>query len=568
MLTLSFALAALVSTSAQDPAQVDWGTTLNHHPGAPSFSFIPDYPTAMVAAGDNANIVVGQYLPGNSTSTAAWFVDKVDRDGQVVWSRDSGITIDETIKITDAVSDGEGGVVFVGTHSYRLSPFSDDIFIQRLDQDGNTVWESGIGDSVAETASSDAVQQRAASIAPDGAGGYWVGGKSVGTTAGYIASLFKFDSVGQLVASYAFPVSLSSLGLDFLDLEPDGAGGVFCLVPQGFQTPATRQSILHLGPLGELIWHRELTGPFFSANAPFESLVLTSDGGLVASAGAGTRGPLVNDLSFGTTAEDKSLFVKVAQSDGSIVLTNSITFDTRSFVTEMASTSDGGVFVTGLLSPNAQGPSIDAFFARLDSACQPVWVQNFRAADAGLTGGTFVESSGAIRADRFGFVVAGMTTPFNGSAGDSQAHVVRYVEAVGDVYCDPAVANSTGFPARLLAEGSIIASDNELVISAAGLPSSAACLLFNSPTQAFFPGLAGGQGTLCMGGPFGRYINSAQVSNAVGRATYPLNLKLTPTPTGVVQTVAGDVWNFQVWYRDANPGTTSNLTDAVSITFQ
>ncbi|MCP3916270.1 MAG: hypothetical protein GY711_12005 [bacterium] len=29
----------------------------------------------------------------------------------------------------------------------------------------------------------------------------------------------------------------------------------------------------------------------------------------------------------------------------------------------------------------------------------------------------------------------------------------------------------------------------------------------------------------------------------------------------------GETWNFQCWYRDNNPGPTSNFTDAVSVTF-
>ena len=32
--------------------------------------------------------------------------------------------------------------------------------------------------------------------------------------------------------------------------------------------------------------------------------------------------------------------------------------------------------------------------------------------------------------------------------------------------------------------------------------------------------------------------------------------------------IPGQTWNFQAWYRDANPTVTSNFTDAVGITFQ
>ena len=30
----------------------------------------------------------------------------------------------------------------------------------------------------------------------------------------------------------------------------------------------------------------------------------------------------------------------------------------------------------------------------------------------------------------------------------------------------------------------------------------------------------------------------------------------------------GDTWNFQAWFRDMNPGPTSNFTDGVAVTFR
>ena len=35
----------------------------------------------------------------------------------------------------------------------------------------------------------------------------------------------------------------------------------------------------------------------------------------------------------------------------------------------------------------------------------------------------------------------------------------------------------------------------------------------------------------------------------------------------VVAIQPGETWNFQLWYRDNNPQTTSNFTDAISIFF-
>ena len=47
-----------------------------------------------------------------------------------------------------------------------------------------------------------------------------------------------------------------------------------------------------------------------------------------------------------------------------------------------------------------------------------------------------------------------------------------------------------------------------------------------------------------------------------------LDLLNTPTPAGPVAILPGETWYFTAWFRDSNPGPTSNFTDAVSILFQ
>ena len=73
---------------------------------------------------------------------------------------------------------------------------------------------------------------------------------------------------------------------------------------------------------------------------------------------------------------------------------------------------------------------------------------------------------------------------------------------------------------------------------------------------------------LCLGGAIGRFLQQVQNSGATGTITIPVNLMMLPQPNGTVAVVAGQTWNFQAWYRDANPGLTSNFTTAVSVLFQ
>ena len=90
-----------------------------------------------------------------------------------------------------------------------------------------------------------------------------------------------------------------------------------------------------------------------------------------------------------------------------------------------------------------------------------------------------------------------------------------------------------------------------------------------SVTQGLTVKPGGSQGNLCLGGSIGRYVGPGQIMNSgsTGSFTLVLDLNAVPTPTGYVAVQPGDTWNFQAWHRDANPGPTSNFTDAVSVTF-
>jgi len=139
---------------------------------------------------------------------------------------------------------------------------------------------------------------------------------------------------------------------------------------------------------------------------------------------------------------------------------------------------------------------------------------------------------------------------------------------VGSAYCAPAVANSTGLPASIAAIGSPVAASNNLRLLANGLPQNSFGYFLNSTTQANSPGPGGSQGTLCLGGAVGRFSQQVQNSGTSGSFSILANLAAMPQPNGPVAVLAGQTWNFQVWYRDANPTVTSNFTSAVSVTFQ
>ncbi|MEM6571822.1 MAG: hypothetical protein AAF957_25635 [Planctomycetota bacterium] len=149
----------------------------------------------------------------------------------------------------------------------------------------------------------------------------------------------------------------------------------------------------------------------------------------------------------------------------------------------------------------------------------------------------------------------------------------RYVpnpSSLGTRYCTPANLNSRGLPATICAFGSDVAADNDVTVAVDWIAPNAFGYFLVSAVQDFvaFPG--GSQGNICLGNPVGRFIgpNEIQNSGAGGFFTLQLDLTSIPQPNGFISIQSGETWNFQAWYRDANPGATSNFTDALAVTFQ
>ncbi|QDV07415.1 hypothetical protein Poly30_29390 [Planctomycetes bacterium Poly30] len=153
--------------------------------------------------------------------------------------------------------------------------------------------------------------------------------------------------------------------------------------------------------------------------------------------------------------------------------------------------------------------------------------------------------------------------------GISTAEKVLFASSQGVAYCGSAVPNSTGRPATTAAVGSSRTGVNNLSLVFEELPPGSFVLPLASRTTGLTAQAGGGQGTLCLGGSIGRFDEPGEIrsANAMGHASVQLELQSFPTPTGFVPVMVGETWSFQGWYRDANPGLTSNFTDAVTVAF-
>jgi hypothetical protein len=132
---------------------------------------------------------------------------------------------------------------------------------------------------------------------------------------------------------------------------------------------------------------------------------------------------------------------------------------------------------------------------------------------------------------------------------------------LGQSYCT-ANPNSSGLPATITAHGSRKVADNYLELVVTDAPPGKLGLFLASPTKAFAPMGLGGQGFLCVGSPVLRFPLLGTC--APGTARYMPDL--TNLPQAQVF-LPGSVWNFQLWFRDDDPGPTSNSSDGLEIQF-
>ena len=169
-----------------------------------------------------------------------------------------------------------------------------------------------------------------------------------------------------------------------------------------------------------------------------------------------------------------------------------------------------------------------------------------------------------------GETVSGMVNLFGKDGAGTTLDVKQvsfsvWVGPVGQSYCGPANLNSSGMSARLLASGSTVAGD-PLHLIADQLPLQQFGYFLASQTQGFVPNPGGSQGNLCLGGTIARFVSQIGNSGPQGQITVEVDTSAIPLspPIGVQP---GETWNFQLWFRDKNPGPTSNFTDAVAVTF-
>ncbi|MEZ5975672.1 MAG: hypothetical protein R3E96_12770 [Planctomycetota bacterium] len=133
-------------------------------------------------------------------------------------------------------------------------------------------------------------------------------------------------------------------------------------------------------------------------------------------------------------------------------------------------------------------------------------------------------------------------------------------------YCT-ANANSVsanGADLQITGTPNVAANDLEFLVT--GLPANQFGYFLMAPNQGNSTLGGGSQGNLCLGAGIVRWNETQYILNSGLFGYVSLTPDLNNGPYGYVFG-PGETWNFQYWYRDLNPGSTSNTTAGVQVQF-
>lgn len=133
------------------------------------------------------------------------------------------------------------------------------------------------------------------------------------------------------------------------------------------------------------------------------------------------------------------------------------------------------------------------------------------------------------------------------------------------ITCTPAAVHSSGLPARIEGTGSNTAGQ-EVTLLASQMPpvQFGFFLVSRTASSAFTP--PGSQGNLCLTGDIGRFNTSILSTGPTGAFQMTIDTSILPFAANQA-VLPGESLNFTAWFRDNNPGPTSNFTDVLRAGF-
>jgi len=353
----------------------------------------------------------GYIVAGWTSSFGAGYFDvyiiKLDANGNKVWEKTyGGSSYDAAFSIQQTY---DGGYVVAGdTSSFGAGDF--DVYIIKLDAGGNKVWEKTYGGSSYDAAFS--IQQTTD-------GGYIVAGETESFGAGdFDVYVIKMDANGNKVWEKTY--GGSSYDWTFSIQQTTDGGYVVAGGTYSFGAGYSDVYIIKLDANGNKVWEKTYGGSSFDVAF---SIQQTTDVGYIVAGGT---------ESFGAGSYD--VYIIKLDAGGNKVWEKTYGGSGFDVAFSIQQTTDGGYIVAGWTESFGAG-SYDVYIIKLDAGGNKVWEKTY--------GGSMEDVATLSIQQTYdgGYIVAGRTESFG--AGDFDVYVIK-MDANGNTGPYPATLGLPG----------------------------------------------------------------------------------------------------------------------------
>jgi hypothetical protein len=279
-----------------------------------------DEPYSIIQSSDGGYVVAGLTLSfgaGNSDM----YVVKLDSGGNVQWTKTIGGS--DSDFANSIIQSSDGGYAVAG-YTWSFGAGGYDMYVVKLDSEGNVQWAKTIGGSSYDAAKS---------ITQSSDGGYVVAGLTNSFGAGgYNMYVVKLDSSGNVV--WAKTIGRSNQDEAVSIIGSSDGGYVVAGNTWSFGAGYYDFYVVKLDSAGNVVWTKTIGGSYWDFAS---SIIQSSDGGYIV---AGRTG------SFGAGGGD--FYVVKLDSVGNIVWSKTIGGSGRDEPYSIIQSSDGGYVVAGL----------------------------------------------------------------------------------------------------------------------------------------------------------------------------------------------------------------------------
>jgi len=324
---------------------------------------------------------------------------------------------------------------------------SGDVYVVKLDANGNLQWTKTIGGPASEEGNS---------LIQTSDGGYVIAGYTSSFGAGQLdVYVVKLDANGNLQWTKTIGGKKADVGTSLIQTS-DG-GYAIAGFTESFGAGEWDVYVVKLDAKGNLQWTKTIGGPESEIG---NSLIQTSDGGYAIT---GTTG------SFGTGKA--AVYVVKLDAKGNLQWTKTIGGPESEVGNSLIQTSDGGYAITGTTGSFGAGEA-DVYVVKLDANGNLQWTKTIGAKNKNYSKSSLIQTSDG------GYAIAGHTESFG--AGKWDVYVVK-LDKNGNACCAVSQTSRVGSGGRLRSATSSIGSGGTLTTPPTPTTSSGGTLTNQCP---------------------------------------------------------------------------------------